>query len=384
MIKREKIKMNKMLALLVFGVLCLNSVVLTKAQYGYTCAFNPPIGYSYMPTHQFLRVNYHATDRTLTLIDSNTPEIYVPLLENVDGYSFNGWSPDCRYVVATVWFDDLSYLIGWEAETGHEVFSIQRVIYNRMMQWSPDERYVIARVYDDERRIANMVIDTGTGQSFVTTWLYRVLWDTQSQHLYAIHLRERDAVHVYQLPSGNYLGMYAPQNTNDRILVQSMHLSSDRTHLVYYTSNVSGINLDGNLERYFEDCSWGFGVYEVTSFTGQIVNTAYRDFQPSSTTGRHRMALSPDKHYIAYGRDIVRIWDLNNIQSDGSANWSFPASEQRIYNLRFIDNQTLETFARYDFRYGVRWDLFTGEYLNTYDNDLNMEVNRDGILIENQ
>ena len=77
---------------------------------------------------------------------------------------------------------------------------------------------------------------------------------------------------------------------------------------------------------------------------------------------------------MVYGCDIARVWDLDNIQSDGSANWSFSASEQRIYDLRFVDNQTIETFAQYDFRYASRWNMFTGEYFNTYDYELNTMV----------
>ena len=354
-------------------VLFFTSIDVVEAQFGFPCEFNRPVGYSYATTHRHVRVNYHETDRTLTLIDWNTREIYMPLLTNVDGYRFNGWSPSCRHVAGSVYIGDEWHFIVWEAETGQEVIHIQRELYNRKLQWSPDERYVMARVTNP--RISHMIAQVGTSQYFITTWLDDVIWDMANNRIYTTYVREPDAVHAYALPSGELLATYAPQNLDERIFAQTMRLSYDRTHIIYYTIESSEVRVgNGNLERYFEPCSWGFGVYNIVSAQGQVVKTNCQDFEPSS---RPRMILSPDKRYVAYGRDIVRVWDLHNTQADGSANWSFPASDYRIYQMRFVDNQTIETFAQYEYNIAERWNVFTGDYINSFDYENNIEINRD-------
>ncbi len=224
-------------------------------------------------------------------------------------------------------------------------------------------------------RRAEMIIDRQTNQYSLLTWVQRHTWDMVNNRIYVIHYRERDAVHAYDLSTGQHLAMYAPTNPDERIFAQSLFLSADRSHIVYYTTVTDNLHIDSSLDTRFGGCGGGFAVWNVWTNTGQAIHTDCRDFPG---TDRHRAALSPDNRYFAYGRDIVSVWDLQAIPADASPNWTFAGPDYRIAHLRFLDNQIVETFGYQDYRYALRWNLFTGDYINAFDYQTDTEVARDG------
>jgi|GEM_PF-5998104 len=358
--------------LTVLLLFCLTVTSNTEAQFGFPCEIDPARRFSsILPTHHYLRVNYHETDQRLTIIDWQTREIYQTLATGIEGYRYLGWSTTCRYVAATIYVDGERLFSVWEVESGQQVLQLNRTAYR--LRWSPDERYLLAHTFIENNRRADMIIHIDSGNYNIVTWLGNYVWDMPSNRIYAIHRRELDAVHAYDINTGQHLATYAPANQDDRIFVQGLFLSDDRTHIVYYTRYTDNAHIDGNLETVWGGCRGGFAVWNVETVTGQTIPLDCTEFY-----SRGHVDLSPDHRYFVAGLNVIRIWDLHALTPDFSPNTIFTGPDYQIATIRFLDNQTLETFASGESRYGLRWDFNTGDYLNTFDYHLNVNVNRDG------
>jgi WD40 repeat protein len=366
--------MTKLLrrAIVLFILMLFTST--TQAQFGYPCELQPPTSRG-IRFHQHLRVNVHSTNETVSLIDAQTRAVYHILETGVRNVNLLGWSPSCRYVAAFIHQSDNTNLYIWDVETGSQMVYIARNAgesrgYGPVatVNWSPDERYAIFNVWFNNRR-AGLLVDIPNGTfARIPPLLRKHAWDVANNRLYGIGFRERDGVFAFELPTGQLLATYAPENPDERILAQELFLSDDRSHIVYYTAvTYSAFG-----------CRGGFAVWNVWTVSGQTVQTDCRDFPSAFRDGRRRIVLSPDNRYVVVGRDIIRVWDLQALNSDSSPNWFHEGPEYRIAYIRFLDNQTLETFAVGEHRYALRWNLFSGAYVNAYDHEAGTEVNRDG------
>lgn len=69
---------------------------------------------------------------------------------------------------------------------------------------------------------------------------------------------------------------------------------------------------------------------------------------------------------------MIRVWDLQQLPEnvdDRLPTYTFTGPKERIGFVRFVDNTTLETLtinAPPGFPY-FRWNVVTGEFVNTYD-----------------
>lgn len=371
--------MKKLIGMMLLCCILLSLSSIIQAQFGFPCEFDPPQSYFRPPTHRHLRVNFHKTDQLLTIIDRQTRKIYRTLATGIDGFSYAGWSPSCRYVAGNVYSDGVYTFTIWDVETGERIVHLGKK--GSLLQWSPDEHYLVARSSNENYRVADMIVNMSNNSYSLHTWFGNIVWDTASDRLYAIHRRELDAVHAYELSTGRHIAIYAPENQADRLFIQELFLSDDHSHLVYYTSYTDALHIDANLTRTFDGCRGGFAVYNVNTLSGQLVHTDCRKFPISYQDGRPRLALSPDNRYVVAGLDVIRVWDLQSLNPDSSPNRIFAGPDYQTAHIRFLNNQTIETFAAREYRYGLRWDLSTGEYVNTFDYQLNTVVNRDGSLI---
>lgn len=368
--------MKTLLFAAIFILMLLGVSGSSQAQLGYPCEFDPPQSYNSPRTHRYLNVYFHETNQTLAVIDAQTRQIYHTLGTDVRGFSLVGWSPSCRYIAGNIIDSQGSFFALWDAETGSQILRIDR--RGSSLRWSPDEQYLLAHTSNDNRRRAEMLIDILNAHYTLLPWARWPAWDVNNNRVYVIHYRERAAVHAYELSTGEHLATYAPDNPAERIYTDGLFLSDDHSHIVYYTRYTDAYHHDGSLDTDFDGCAGGIAVYNVTSGSGQIIYTGCEDLGSGSRDYRLRLALSPDNRYVAVGRSIIRLWDLQALNPDYQANWYFEGPLYPVNYLRFLDNQTLETFATQEYRYALRWNFFSGDYLNTFDYQANVEVNRDG------
>ncbi len=83
--------MKKLLSGIIFIWLSLSAS--TQAQYGYPCELETPRPGSLLYIHRHLRIKYHDTNGTLTLIDAQTRDVYQTLSTDAHGFTLAGWSP---------------------------------------------------------------------------------------------------------------------------------------------------------------------------------------------------------------------------------------------------------------------------------------------------
>ncbi|MFN8531242.1 MAG: hypothetical protein U0670_21785, partial [Anaerolineae bacterium] len=74
----------------------------------------------------------------------------------------------------------------------------------------------------------------------------------------------------------------------------------------------------------------------------------------------HPVALSPDHRYLVAGYDAIRVWDLQNLSSDGLPVYRHGGPASLIESLSFSAPTLIETHSADGVQH---WDLFTGVYL---------------------
>lgn len=189
-------------------------------RYGYDNWFSE--SGSYAPNIQMI---YNATDHLIALILNvqQSPAETLLILENTIGASsfhFRGWSPGCRYVVASLGVvgRDATDTVAWDVATGKRIgsFPDARKI-EHPIHWSPAGNMLLIETRDgvyiwhldsDQRVLVNANVETAMSGASQIRSFYEVGWDIEKGQFLGVAVENPEVVTAYDVNSGEVVGTY--------------------------------------------------------------------------------------------------------------------------------------------------------------------------------
>jgi WD40 repeat protein len=265
---------------------------------------------------------------------------------------FLSWSPDCRYLAASIKTSLGKDLMVWDVISGTRQHHFETVMYGvwPSIDWEPGVRFAVVTTRDGAllwNIAADSVIRLTDGHDGYGRNFHHLQWDMNRMWVWIVRV-DADLMHgvtAYDLYTGQQTA-YFPNQSPGGSRPDDFFLSDDGSKLVVYTvSTAPG--------------SAGATVWDIESGANWHI--------PSGDEFANwigRAALSPDNRYLAVGMLAIRVWDLQNL-GDGEPLYRHEGPDGSIVRLRFIDAATLETLDTQGFI--LRWDLHSGQFLNAYD-----------------
>jgi hypothetical protein len=305
-----------------------------------------------------LVAQYEPKSRQIVLVDVETRQVTRVLQEDADPVGAFMWSPGCRYVHAResftggnhyyddapfddIYRDDLSYnIVFWDAQNGGRLYAFPRPYRfetGSTVVWSPGGERAIVRTtqgyfiyYPAGNQAALLIYPEDNGRSNAINTGFHVYWDYPRGQ---VLVSAWGGVNAFDMSTGEgryfFEGYCGYHGCNFSV--------SDDNRILYVLG-------EGVLN-----------VWNLDTLQNDAVRNGYR------TIGSH--AISGDGQYLVLAKDKIRVWDLSALPEDLENRdpvYVWPGPEARISQVRFLDNNTLETTSNG----GVQqWNFHTGELL---------------------
>jgi WD40 repeat protein len=259
---------------------------------------------------------------------------------------FLSWSPDCRYLSASVKTALGKDLTVWDVVSGtrkHNFETAMRGVWPSI-NWQPDVQYAVVTTRDGAllwNVASDEVIRLTEGHDGYGWNFHHILWDMRRMWVWLVRV-EADLMHgvtAYDLRTGQQTA-YFPNLSSGGSFPDDFFLSNDGSKVVVYTVGTA-------------PGKSGATIWDIN--TGMNWHISSGD---KFVKWLDRVALSQDNRYLAVGMLAIRVWDLANL-GDGEPIYRYEGPESDIVRLRFIDATILETVNQQGFV--QRWNLHTGE-----------------------
>ncbi|MCC6615366.1 MAG: hypothetical protein IT320_17960 [Anaerolineae bacterium] len=266
------------------------------------------------------------------------------------------WSPNCRYLALRLpsSHGDPGMTVVWDAQSNTRVGSITTYAPGGRpnYQWDPRGDYLVVSANDEGTYLWHVPSNRQMPINPFECGLVATSWDYDAQQLYATSplewgdnwctpYIETGGLRIYDLTTGTTIATY-------RVGGYSLdyEFSDDGRYMILSGHGMSNVPVQ---------------VWDRT--TGSLVASVPVDEGGGINHTGAQIAISPDGRYLAIGMLYLRIWDLTQLVDDGSPQapaFRYAGPTERIREVRFVDNQTLETST---WSGTQRWDLLTGAQL---------------------
>lgn len=299
--------------------------------------------------------DYNYAERDFYLRNSLTDGEPIIFDDDMNTMERVGWSPDCRYVLVEESFVDNSLpyddapvddpyaytggenLVIWNVESRSRVAEIARPYRDNTYTfhwWSPDRERAVIRT-----TTGSYIVELATGQTTLLTFT-----------------NNDGAFYTYANVYWDY--------SRGQLLVSGW----DYIYAFDMQTGVERLRLPGsNSATYFGGSRFSVGTDNTTLFAGTYVynldtlENAHFDVDlPNRQFYGNLVALSPDARYLVMARDMIRVWDLENLPeelNDRDPIYRYQGPDARIRRVRFVDNVTIETTSARGVQY---WNIETG------------------------
>ncbi len=286
-----------------------------------------------------LLLRYEARNRRLLLVDWSSGKVLNTIEESLPQITNLGWSPQCHYFTAQV---EGQGVVVWDAHTLTRLQVLPERIstpgswkyfYSPFWVWSADDAYALLQT-EDRTVMWRAADSTIIPLVRLIPLRYGTYWDYGRNQVII-------GGSAFDLDSG----------------VEKAFCNQFRNHNFVILNN-------GNIYVSFTANPEGF--YDVGGVAVCNLNTLESvnlDTQPMIAASG-QIAVSADGHYLVVARDMVRIWDLQNLSGyvdERGSVYGFDGPAARVVKVRFIDSSTLETTDIY----GTiqNWDVMIGKLI---------------------
>jgi len=319
--------MRKWFVLVIFSLLSLPSM----AQAQDTSLCSPSLDFS-----------YDFTTDTLSVIRPDTGEV-LNTIADVRNFHTRSTSPNCRYLVGSVWRDNDDPIYSaqgettiWDAISGNIIATypdLARIRPHRI-HWSPDSQRLIV----ESRFGAFLWNFFDNTQVQLTTqsqqrWQLNLYWDTGRGEVYILpysYFISEDAVLVYNWLNGTQIARL-DNSINETRFGYTITTYSIKDNLVFvYHAGGDGAHRQNPLTV------WDRNTWQIIAQVNTGSNGPY--------TGE-LIDISPDGRYLVIGFTTLRVWDLWNLPEnfeERSFTYQHLVDNRGMQSVRFIDNVTVE------------------------------------------
>ena len=310
---------------------------------------NPSHRVGYYVRYEANQVRLFNSGQLVRVLRDNliTPQIMSP-----------SFSEDCRYYAASIAREneDIYDTVIWDVQSGRELTFADARLIPHQFQFLRDDYAIIQtrnggflwNLSSDERLLLTegVVVESGWSGTTVNNF-YQV--ELVKGQLWTVNVNAPTGVTVYDLNTGNRLAFYDNGGT-ERAVYQHMN---DNWLAVYPQYN------------YRHRPRITIGLWNTTTGEGHYLLPGTR-YQGSGTL----FVMSEDERYFLYAYDgsryrpsFFRLWDLENLNEDGSAN--------SITETQFLQTSRFRSFRDGILTTGERsYDVLTGEMLYVEDSPL--------------
>jgi WD40 repeat protein len=283
-------------------------------------------------------------------------------------YYFLSHSPDCRFIVASLWRDyhgserpDIS-IAGdttvWNAGTGEQLQAFEDAHESpHSIIWSPDsERLIVSTRHG--QFLWNFYTDTKVQITSLDGWWLELYWDTSRTEVfilpYTLFLSSGE-VRAYNWLSGEYLATYTSYLNRDNYTTSESGFAVRGDWVIVgmyaFTTNNTPITIwDRNTGELIAQLNGGsVGIIPI--------------YEPAGD--EQQVALSPDRRYFAVADWTLKVWDMSNLAEnyeDRRPAYQYHLDVDTANAVRFIDNTTVEILLDDNITL-IRMNILTGEIL---------------------
>lgn len=304
----------------------------------YNCTNN----YIWRSSPNLIQIEYDRT--TQQLIATSDGVLIQVLSENLTGSRFVGmrWSYDCRYFTFALGNSQVTDTYVWDvAENRPAGIFLDARQFTHQFSWSTFSHDALiqtrngAYLWHIPTDTRTLLSTGGFSRRWGTTYnnFHSYYWNEDTQELHAVTVEASNGLTIFDVPSGEQTAFYVVEDCSGYV--------------------AGGV---------FEDSTWILLNCITSSLRqGALWNHATgQGYQLLGVGNRYSTALSPDERYFVYHNntnDLLRVWDLTNINPDGSPTYTHPIVWQLyLPRIQFIDDTTIEFGA------GIaRYDVVTGE-----------------------
>lgn len=242
---------------------------------------------------------------------------------DISWFEVAGWSANCRYFAARLGRvgENSSDTVVWDVLENRRVgaFEDARLIVHPLY-WSPSGDALVVETRDgaylwylptNKRTLINPNVETALAGRSIIRSFYRLQWSAAGYDLLTLEVGSPGIIKIYDVHSGQLKDSFdVPGVTTD----VNLTVSADGRKLVAY---------DPTAAR--------FGRLSPMTLINRDIQTTIQ----MSGYG-YATSFSPDSQYLVETGEEVRVWDMQNLQADGTPNRTFEGK----YNS-FVDNQTI-------------------------------------------
>jgi hypothetical protein len=322
-----------------------------------------------------IQFHYDENAKIFSLVNANGD--ILQSYSEIRDYDEQAHSPDCRFVVATLWRDyngnerpDLS-IAGdttvWNATTGEQLQVFEDAHESpHSILWSPDsERIIVGTRYG--YFLWNFYTDSTTqlSQHGIGEWRLHTIWDSNRTELLVLpyyYYFSEDDVSVYNWLSGEHIADYSAFLAPEPYTYTKTTFALRGNWLI-----VAADSFRQNTPITIWDRTSHQPIYQVNAGTFGIIP----QYDPvwigavdlSAQAGSRLVDVSPEGRYLVVGFRTLRVWDLANLPEafeDRTATYQYPIDNRGMNAVHFIDNTTVEILLDDNITL-IRMNILTGE-----------------------
>lgn len=324
-------------------------------------------GYSNAPTYPYAQwygyyrynscksiVRYEPYSRRLAIREYNTGELLRVVEDHLEltGWEFEGWSPNCNYIVAAVGPRADSDTVIWNLATNRRVGVFENALkHPHYFIWTPDSGAIVIQSRNGaylwnlatNERVLLTEAATDDGRNFLS-----FAWDTARGQLLAVTVGAPNVVSAYDYHSGQLMRTYSNGSSDAQV---SFEVLNDGYRMTVW-------NTDENRQ------AQGFTLWNLNDGSSLKLT--------ANQTGSPYLKFSDSGRFIASWNTV--FWDTQNLAGGDFHPPTYVRDFGDSYGLKFESDSVVMTFMPHADIYDVarrryhlttyRWDLASGALLS--------------------